>query len=260
MPLHDGNNKILDSLTIAGALNGTSGIKLGDVDVVQVRLGGTAIFPDTVGAPVIETFTSPYDAMNLIARTGGTATLSITGIEGATFSVSISIADIDDATGTIPASGSTTVSFAIPGTTSGGAVNHTATISATGVSILDPALVPTVTITQEAATPHGITSDFTPVPTFVGVNLGFISPSSLPLFAFTITVTRTGGFSGWDIAGFSNQGGNNITVSPTTSSATSQAVQVTVVGGGGTGNEGGVRITRAGFTTYQQEVIEWGIG
>ena len=248
MPLFDNNTKI-------------ESLRLGPTEIIEVRLGGTPIFPDSVGAPVINGFTSPYDAMNPISRNGGIATLTVSGVEGATFSVSVNITDVDDQTGIIPeGQTSTTVSFVIPSTANGNSVNHIATISAIGISILDENLTTSVIITQEAALAHGISSDFTPDPNFVGINLGFISPSSLPFLAFTITVTRAAGLGGFTFEGFSNHGGNNITVSPTSSSSTSQAIQVTVVGGAGTGNEGGVRITRPGYTTYQQEVIEWGIG
>ena len=85
MPLFDGNTKI-DRMVITNSA-GTP------IEVDVARIGTTPIFPDTVGAPVIDGFT--INNQDDVPIGGGTKTLTVTGTEGATFSLSVDVGSLD---------------------------------------------------------------------------------------------------------------------------------------------------------------------
>ena len=89
MPLFDGNLKI-DKMFIF--TSDTTNINDG-VEIEVARIGTTPIFPDTVGAPVINGFT--INNQDDVPIGGGTKTLTVTGTEGATFSLSVDVGSLD---------------------------------------------------------------------------------------------------------------------------------------------------------------------
>ncbi len=249
MPLFDGNLQI-DRMVITDS-SGTPT----EIDIA--RLGTTPVFPDSVGAPVIDTFTRTDSNGSIDAAGTETVTFSINGTEGATFSIAASGPAQTSFAGGPATIGSTpsVITWTLPANTSGSTRSFTATILGTGTTVLEDGLISSITVDQEAALPHGISSSYSESS---GVNVGFIDPANFPQAVFNVTLSRAGGLSGFTIGAFDNRGGG--VVSPTSSSATSVVVTFSVNGGSSTGNMGGVEVTRPGYTTFRQPLVQWGVG
>ena len=169
MPLFDGNTKI-DRMVITNSA-GTP------IEVDVARIGTTPIFPDTVGAPVIDGFT--IDSTAVIPNTETTRILTVTGSDDATFNLSVNIGTLDSSDFVITG-GSNSYVWTIPAQNNGAPIRSlTATISPTGISILEEGLVNTITLSQSAGTPlltrnlQRITPDYTY--TWDGGDTGIIS-------------------------------------------------------------------------------------
>ena len=211
-----------------------------------VRLGGQALFPDMLGAPIIETF---IQSATTVTSVGGNISLTITGTEGAEWSIAVSFGSLNRSSGTLGSTGTDTITWTIGGH-DGNQVNRTATISAQGTSILEEGLNATATVQQSAALANGISTNYSGPAN--GINLGFLQSSGLPQPIGNYTVF--GNISNSTVSAF-----GSATVTNQGASGGGTQFLFTVTGGSATGNRGGIRITRPGYRTFSQNWFEWGI-
>ena len=148
MPLFDGNLKI-DRIVITDNAGTPT-----EVDVA--RIGVNPVFPDTVGAPVIDGFS--IDSTETIPNTGTTRTLTVTGSDDATFDLSVNAGTLDSSSFTIT-NGSNSYVWTIPAQEMGASArNLEATLSASGITIIEDEVPTSLSVSQEAGVPFTLVS------------------------------------------------------------------------------------------------------
>ena len=237
MPLFDRNTKI-DRIVLTNDSNPPVAT---EIDVA--RLGTIAVFPDTVGAPIITGFTADSET---VSNLGGTIVLTIVGSEGSFFSINVDTSEIN-LTGSIPDGQiSTTVDWVIDASMNSNILSHSASISALGGSVLDENLETSIVVQQDAAQANGVSTDFAnPDNPGQGINQG---PGASPFIAGYYTVDNPNGLTlQW-------YGDGSGVIDTTTVPG---KVGFIVTGSSGPGSSGGLEAIGAGFTTFRQEWAEW---
>ena len=186
MPYYNGNTKIDRRVITDG--NGVP------TEIDLIRIGATSVFPDSVGSPIINGFSISSTAV--VPNTETLRTLTVSGTEGATFRIVVSIGSLDRSDFTIGSSETENYVWTIPGQETGDPVEMpTATIEAVGLSILEEGLVTSITLSQAAGTPFLArnlqrgTPDYTY--TWSGSGNGTLSVSITPVNSSYVESGRT---------------------------------------------------------------------